>query len=96
MTYIVFFGFGLLFLLVMFDELLLHEQVVFDPLQFQLPQATLGDGRDCMGWGIPEGSLAAASIPLFFFLRPTRGGGGIGFFLAASLRLFLELSFRFT
>jgi hypothetical protein len=49
MTYIVFFGFGLLFLLVMFNELLLHEQVVLDSLQFQLPQPTLGDGRDCMG-----------------------------------------------
>jgi len=34
--------------------------------------------------GVTVGNLAAASIPLFFFLRPTRGGGGIGFFLAWS------------
>ena len=39
--------------------------------------------------GVTAGSLAAASMPLFFFLRPTLGGGGTGFFLACSLRLFL-------
>jgi hypothetical protein len=31
---------------------------------------------------VPEGSLAAASIPLFFFFLPILGGGGIGFFFA--------------
>jgi hypothetical protein len=42
-----------------------------------------------MNRDVPVGSLAAASIPLFFFFLPTLGGGGIGFFLVGSPLLFL-------
>jgi len=45
---------------------------------------------------IPAGSLEIESIPLLFFFLPTLGGGGIGFFLAWSLRLLRFASFLFT
>ena len=80
-------GFGLLLLLVVLDELFLHEEVVLDPFELELAESALGDRGDYMGEAVPPGSLAAASMPLFFFLWPTLGGGGMGFFLAWSLPL---------
>ena len=41
-----FFGFGLLLLLVVLDELFLHEEVVFYSFQLQLSQSALGNGGD--------------------------------------------------
>ena len=79
----------------MLNKFFLHQEVVFYPLKFELPQPAFGDRGDFMRWIIPNGSLDMASIPLPFFLRPTLGGGGTGFFLAGSLP-FLFCSFLLT
>jgi len=44
--------------------------------------------------GVTAGSLTALYIPLFFFLRPTLGGGGTGFFLGWSSFFFWLPSLR--
>lgn len=66
----------------MFNELFLHEKVIFYSFEFELSQSALGDWSHWMNIDVPPGSFAAASIPLFFFFLPTLGGGGTGFFLA--------------
>ena len=63
------------------DELLLHQQVVLDPLLLQKPQTTLNidglnqESQDFLSpsgvtlvWGVTPGSLLAASGPFTLFL----------------------------
>lgn len=68
----------------MFNEFLFHEKVILDPLEFKLPEATLGDGSD--SWKFCGGVDA-----FVFFLPAYAGRRRHGFFLGLLVAVVLVL-----
>lgn len=86
--YVFFFGLGLFFFLIVLNELFLHEQVVLDPFEFELPEAALCDGSHSR-----KLSGRVDSLPLFLPADARRGRDWffLGLLVAVVLVLFVPV-----